>query len=179
MKKLLFISAIFITLISCKTAQNQPPAPTNRLTESSIGGESPQVVVYKTISDFSNYVPVIMNPEKNKIISYPAPADLVKDGLIIRPVQLKQGYLLDQRGINENVAYLNITLDDYTQSTRLPSPEYMLTMILEKNPLAELWYCGKESNFRNKPGELNKLIRKGFPGCRKANLVPLQIEIKL
>jgi hypothetical protein len=170
---------IFILMISCKPTQHQTPAPTAKMPEQSIGGETPQVVVYKTISDFSNYVPVIMNPEKNRILSYPAPTDLVNDGKIIRPIVLKQGYLLDQRGINENVAYLKITLEEYVKLTRLPSPDYMLTMILEKNPLAELWYCGKESSFTNKTRELNKLIRKGFPGCTKANLVPLQIELKL
>lgn len=179
MKKSASFLILLILMFSCKPTQQLVPVPVDKMPERSIGGETPQVVVYKTISDFSNYVPVIMNPEKNKIISYPAPADLVKDGVILKPIALKQGYLLDQRGINENVAYLNITIEDYIKATRLPSPEYMLTIILEKNPLTELWYCGKESSFKNKTRELNKLIRKGFPGCTKANVVPLQIELKL
>src|ERR1044071_4992028 len=69
----------------------------------------PPAIVYKTKADYSNYVPVILSEDKSKIVSYPDPKDVQSAA----PVKLKNGYLLDNRGINKNVAFLRWTYEEY------------------------------------------------------------------
>jgi len=126
-------------------------------------------LVYKTRKDYSKYVPVIMNAEKTRIISYPNPTDVYGQGKLAYPTPLNDGYLLDNRGIGTNVAFLNITYETYSQFKSAPTMEFLMNNIQDKKPLLVLWNCGARAKFGNEVKELNALIENGFSGC--TNLV--------
>jgi hypothetical protein len=88
-------------------------------------------LIYKTRNDYSKFVPVLMNAEKNRIISYPAPTDILSDGTFSYPTQLANGYLLDNRGIGPDVAFLNITYEAYSQLKQPLSMDKMMDSILD------------------------------------------------
>jgi len=171
------IMMIILTLTSCKTKDKIMILEANdKLEENNFVGTTAPVVVYKTIRDFSEYVPVIMNREKTAIVSYPDRMDVSTNQ---KPTALTKGYLLDNRGINENVAYLKLTYDAYKNLEKNPDLDELIDLIQEKNPLAELYYCGNKSDYQDLIPELNTLIKNDFPGCRKADIIPMIIEIKV
>ena len=131
-------------------------------------------LVYKTRKDYSKYVPVLMNAEKTKIVSYPHPSDIFFRGKLAYPTSLKEGYFLDNRGIGKNVAFLDFTYESYSQLKKAPTMEELMSNILDKEPLLNLWDCGARDRFSDETIELNDLIEKGFPGCN-----PLVIEYKV
>jgi len=176
MKNLVYIAIVLIiSFSSCKNKEKMI-APTDKLPESPMVSATATAIVYNTYKDFSNLVPVIMDAGKTKILSYPAPSDIFYNGKLAIPTALKNGYWLDNRGINENVAFLNYTYEAYSQLKEAPSLSEMMTNIAEKYPLTELVYCGSRSQFKNEVADLNSLIDKGFPNCRKADIVPMAVE---
>lgn len=166
---------IIIIFSSCKNKEKMN-LPADKMSETTVVAAMPQAIVYKTTADFSNLVPVIMNSEKTRIISYPAPSDLYYNGKLSVPTALKNGYWLDNRGINENVVFLKYTYNEYRSLTTAPPLKEMLKNIAEKYPLTELYYCGPRNRFKNELTELNAMIDNGFENCRKADIVPMKVE---
>jgi hypothetical protein len=159
---------IFTSCHCCKKIAVQTPVVQEISQQSGIQQNvTPPALVYKTRKDYSQYVPVIMNVEKTKIISYPDPADVYYKGALAYPTQLKNGYLLDNRGIGPNVAFLNYTYETYSQLKNSLSMEQMMNNLLDKDPLYELWNCGSRASFKNEVDELNLLIDKRFPNCNQ------------
>ena len=71
-----FSVIILLLIISCQTNRKAAIAD-NMINERTISFEpGPQAIIYKTMDDFFDYVPIIMNAEKTEIISYPAPSDV-------------------------------------------------------------------------------------------------------
>ena len=166
---------INFTFTSCKTKQNNLTIKdVDKLEDNVISATAP-VIVYKTIRDFSDYVPVIMNREKTAIVSYPDRTDISTNQ---KPSALNKGYLLDNRGINENVVYIKLTYEAYRNLNKNPDLDELNSLILEKYPLLELYYCNNRNNYQNLIPELNNLIDNGFSGCEKADIVPLMVKIK-
>jgi hypothetical protein len=124
---------------------------------------SPPALVYKTRADYFHRVPVLMNAEKNQIVSYPDPTDLKYGNGLALPTKLKNGYLLDNRGIGMNVAFLTYTYETYAALSKAPELNQLMDSLLDKNPLTELWDCGSRYLFKKEVEELNTLIDKGFP----------------
>ena len=124
-------------------------------------------IVYKTTGDFQDYVPVTMNPEKTEILSYPAPSDLFYKGKLAKPTRLNKGYLLDNRGINENTVFLNYTYEEYSRMQQTPSSEEMKKNIKEKYPILEIIDCGNRYQYKDEVKDLNVLINAGFPGMKR------------
>lgn len=121
----------------------------------------PSVMVYKTKKEYSNFVPVILSDDKSSIVSYPAPAD-VKDGDGLRlPIALKDGYLLDRKGINKNVAFLKLTYAEYAALEKAPSKASLMELIMDSDPLTELCNCGNKNAFEDETAQLNALIVSG------------------
>jgi len=128
---------------------------------------SAPALVYKTRKDYAQYVPVMMNAEKTQIVSYPDPTDVFFRGKPAYPTPLRGGFLLDNRGIGPNVAFLNYTYNDYSRLKNAPTMEQLMNNLLDKNPLLEMWNCGARASFKNEVTELNALIEKGFSGCHQ------------
>ena len=80
---------------------------------------------------------------------------------------MKNGYFLDNRGINNNVAFLNITYKEYYKLQDAPSIDKLFSMILDKAPLIEIYNCGNRNTFKNEISDLNKLIENnGLKNCK-------------
>ena len=74
------------------------------------------------------------------------------------PVTLNEGYLLDNRGITKNTAFLNITYEEYSKKAETPSSSEMLNLIIDKEPFLEIYDCGNRYQFKNAVEELNAAI---------------------
>ena len=66
-------------------------------------------------------VPVLMEEGRTRILAYPAPSDLKTGDVLCLPTPLEDGYLLDNRGIGLNVAFLAYTYEEYSKFTEPPS----------------------------------------------------------
>lgn len=154
-----FILITFMFLISCTTTQKV--AQTACVTQHEhipVYTPGPQVLVYKTKADYNNFVPVILSVDKSEIISYPHPKDIKTGNGYQTPVILHDGYLLDNRGISKNVAFLNITYYEYANLKEIPSVNELFSLIVDKDPLMELCNCGVKSAFTDQTKQLNELI---------------------
>ena len=134
---------------------------------------NPQTIVYKTVKDYNHLVPVSMNSEKTKIVSYPSPSDIYYKGELALPTVLRDGYLLDNRGIDENTAFLNYTYEEYSRLSEVPPLSELIDKIKDKYPIAEIIYCGERQKYKDEVKELNELIKNGFPDCRRESLMPV------
>jgi hypothetical protein len=120
----------------------------------SLGVLAPRLYVYKTKNDYYSLVPVSLSADKKSIVSYPHPRDLKIDGKFAYPVKLRNGYYLDVKGIDKNVAFLKITYEDYAKLSTPPSIIQLKELILDSDPLLELWDCGIKAN---DPEEIQKI----------------------
>lgn len=127
----------------------------------------PQTFIYKTKQDYNKFVPITLSEDKSEITSYPHPKDVFYNGELAYPTELNGGYLLDNRGITSNVAFLNITYEEYNQLENAPSSEELFPMILDDDPLVEMYNCGNRFTFKNGIADLNKLIENnGLADCK-------------
>ncbi|HET8572937.1 MAG TPA: hypothetical protein VFL76_03615 [Edaphocola sp.] len=167
-------STLFLTVftlfgsISCQLqkqkAQGLPktPGPSNASIQTPLPSGSqitgPAVIVYKTRNNYNDLVPVELSADKTRILSYPDPKDVrSRPG----PTVLDNGYLLDHRGIGKNVAFLKITYEAYAKLTETPPLDSLQAWILDKNPLLEIYDCGRRYHDTNLKAELNTLIQSG------------------
>ena len=128
----------------------------------------PTTYVYKTKADYNNLVPVILSDDKTKISSFPHPKDVFYNGKLALPVQLENGYLLDNRGISSNVAFLNITYEEYSKLDSTPPVDSLFNMIADNNPLIELYNCGNRYQYKDEVVDLNNMIKKKqLDKCKK------------
>ena len=109
-----------------------------------------------------------MNAEKTRLASFPDVTDIYRNGELAYPTALMDGYLLDNRGIGPNVAFLTLTYDDYRKLGKTPSAEELMNNILERDPLTEMYQCGNRSQYTDLVTELNHLISSGkMAECKK------------
>ncbi len=119
---------------------------------------SPFVFIYKTKRDYSDKVPVILNDDKTKIVSYPGPKDIYFNDKLSLPDKLNDGFLLDNRGINKNVAFLKITYQEYSRQAASPLVSEMMEMLVDTAPLIEMYNCGSRYQYNDIVKDLNKII---------------------
>ena len=122
---------------------------------------SAPVLIYKTTGDYFNNVPVLLSEDKSKIVSYPHPTDVKKGNNFTTPTKLRNGYLLDNRGIGTNVAFLKLTYKEYSELTEVPSLDKLKSLIIDDNPLTELYNCGLRSDYKDLVNQLNETIKTG------------------
>jgi hypothetical protein len=152
----LVLSVFIILFASCKTQQKIETNTEN----SPIINNSPLALVYKTRGNYNNLVPVILSDDKTTILSYPHPKDIIKGNQLMVPLELEYHYLLDNRGINKNVAFLNMTYEEYAQLENPLDISTLFNLIIDKDPLTELCNCGKKDSFKNEAKQINQLIKK-------------------
>lgn len=149
MKKLVIVLVI---LAACK-GQNKIPFKPDFVNVS-----APPTLVYKTKADYNNLVPVLLSDDKTEIISYPHPSDIKVGNALSLPTLLNNGYLLDNRGIGLNVAFLKLTYEEYSKLESAPTLKELYDLIIDKDPLLELCNCGNSKAFTDKKEQLNKVI---------------------
>jgi hypothetical protein len=176
MKKLSVIYLLFvftfISLFSCKSSKNGEQQVNQKQNNSQSAKQAiskaqgvvkvtAPIIIYKTVSDFYNNVPVIMSDDRKEIVSYPGIKDVYYNGQLAYPTRLENDYLLDNRGIGKNVAFLDYTYEEYSKLTVTPSRDELMGRIISKEPLNELYRCDK---FPRKDVKLlNEYITKGLP----------------
>jgi len=146
------ITAFFFSVLFCSinTSEAQTTANTS----------GPHLLVYKTRGDYRQKVPVLLSEDKKSILSYPDPADLKMAKGYTLPSLLHKGYLLDNRGIGKNVAFLKMTYKEYAALKSPPSTEELYKMIIDKAPITVLCDCGLKQSFKNPEKQVNSLIDK-------------------
>lgn len=145
-------------LLLCLACFLLPQSPVQA--QRQIGGVKaprPKVIIYKTRKNYNHLVPVILSSDKKTIVSYPAPSDLMNGRHYNTPQVLNNKYLLDRRGINRNVAFLKLSYRQYAQMKKVPAPDVLYALIIDKDPLVEFYDCGSVSA-ANTVEALNKLI---------------------
>ncbi len=135
---------------------------------STVGVSSPPCIIYRTQSDYSMYVPVSLSADKSKIVSYPDIKDIYYNGKLSVPSLLADGFLLDNRGIGLQVAFLSYTYEEYSRLSSTPPATDLMNMLLDKDPLVEMYQCGQRSQYTDIQQELNVLITSGkLNTCKK------------
>ena len=166
--KLLTILLIISVVWSCKTQQKVDDMAAKNEIVAIDYSAGPTTFIYKTKGDYNKLVPVTLSDDKTKISSYPHPKDIYYNAELALPTQLSDGYLLDNRGINANVAFLNITYEEYSKLDKNPSVDELLGMIIDDNPLIELYNCGNRYQYKDEVAELNSIITKNqLKQCKK------------
>lgn len=155
--KMRFFFLLVLTLV-CKSCGNMKENKAKDFQPQFKPG--PQTLVYKTKKDYSNFVPVLLSDDKTEIISYPHPNDLIVGNGFPFPTTLNKHYLLDNRGINKNVAFLKFTYQEYSELKTVPTLKELFDNILDKDPLIELCDCGNKTAFSDPVKQLNLLISK-------------------
>lgn len=156
-KHLLLSACMIFGITACKTTT---PAPEKAAANRPAAVASPTVYVYKMKADYSRLVPVILDPTRSRIVSYPHPNDLKAGDALRLPTALADGYWLDNKGITPQVAFLKYTYEEYSRLKQAPSMEELMDNIADKNPLTEIHNCGKRSDYKNIVEELNRKIER-------------------
>lgn len=152
---------LVIGLMGCCTSKKAPQSQLAGQTDSVaqyIPG--PPALVYKTRGDYYHLVPVLLSDNKKQIISFPHPKDLIRGHGYTLPDSLSNGYLLDNRGIGANVAFLRLTYEEYANLQEVPTADQLYEKILDRDPLTELCNCGLRTSFSDPVRQINELIEK-------------------
>ncbi len=151
-----------VMLLSCATSRNEKKTE-NMNDESApmVGVPSPPAIVYKTKEDYNKLVPVILSPDKSRIVSFPAQSDIRVNDSFSYPDELAGGYLLDNRGISQHATFLRFTYEDYYNMDNIPTAERMINYIIDDDPFVEMYEVGRRGDFRNPVEEINAIITSG------------------
>jgi hypothetical protein len=160
MKNLFLIFLIGSSVIFSSCTNTQKPTSEKASMSTKVSATGPDAIIYKTKSDYHRLVPVTLNEEKTEIVSFPAPKDLFFKGKPALPTILADGFLLDNRGINEHVAFLEISYEDYMKLEKTPKKDELMKMIIDDDPLTVMYNCGKRNTYDNEVRELNTLIKE-------------------
>ncbi len=91
---------------------------TIRPANSQVVNALPKAVVYRMSGNATAAnVPVNVNPQTGDIVSFPGPRDVVGQ----EPIDLGNGWLLDQRGISENSRFTKWTYAEYAAMKTPPT----------------------------------------------------------
>ena len=170
MKNLVFLMLILLGCDAPKNSgasTNAPTQPVNHQTSKALDFSGPPTLVYRTKGDYFKNVPIILSEDKTIVVSYPAPSDVYYNGKLAYPKRLDNGYLLDNRGINQHVVFLKWTYEEYSKLSKAPSVKEMMDMIIDNDPLIDLFNCGNRHQFTNEVSDINELIKNNFPQCQK------------
>jgi len=162
-----FIKLIFMVLIPCsllisscaKSATKAKSKTRPQNTQTMVSG--PPLIIYKTKADYSKQVPITLSDDKLKILSYPDLRDIYYKGTFAYPTVLIDGYLLDNRGIDKNVAFLTYTYEEYSKLAKTPKAAELMLKILDPDPLLEMYRGGDKSQYEDPVISMNMTIKKG------------------
>ena len=144
-----------VLLLSCNASN----------THSSMTNEQAPVIIYKTSADYDHYVPVTLNEGKDTITAFPHPKDIFYEGELALPVKLKDGYLLDRRGLNAHSAFTSYTYEEYSELKSPPPPEELYKRIIDKDPFDVMYECSGIVDIDHISKEIDRLVKSDFQGC--------------
>lgn len=142
--------------------------------QSSVKVPMPKALVYKTKADYRNLVAVQLSEDRKTVTSYPDPSDVKNTGNGPLPLKLHKGYLLDRRGVSWNTAFIKLTYEQYSKLSVVPTPEQLFAMIVDKDPMTELYSCGpkNQANVKNLNSTIDagKIKKKCIPVKKYKNM---------
>lgn len=147
---------LFISCSSCSPCLQSSPKRQKEV--ASVPG--PKAIIYKTRADYSKLIPIILSPDGKSIESYPDVKDVMINGIPSTPTPLHKGYLLDNRGITANVAFIRLSYEEYAALPVTPTADELMNMVVDKKPLKKMYSCGLRSKFGSIE-ELNTAIDAG------------------
>lgn len=121
----------------------------------------PNARIYRTNTDVDKYVPVTVNPATGELVSFPAPTDITPASM---PVVLKDGWLLDRRGISPNTRFIRYTYSQYHDMSEGVSTSMILNSLIPDarvTEIVELPY--KVGNVT--PEQADSIITDGLKRC--------------
>jgi hypothetical protein len=124
----------------------------------------PPIIVYKTRQNYDKNVAVMLSDDKKSIVSYPHPSDVSVNSY---PTPLKNGYLLDNRGIGKNTAFISLTYEEYAALEKVPSIAELYNLIIDKDPLLRMYSCGNRIYESDLVTVLNQWIDKKCKNCER------------
>ncbi len=158
-----WIGLLSTIMISCKNISglknSQKNDETSAVSEKGVSS-GPPAIIYKTKQDYYDKVPVILSDDKLEIESYPGIKDVFFKGELAYPTHLDNGFLLDNRGINKNAAFLKMTYEEYSKLDQTPSKDELFRMILDNDPFTVMYSCGSKFKYKNIVDELNQAINE-------------------
>lgn len=157
-KKYIYVFSLAILLITYGCCSNKKINPIKSASNQDLNNALPSIVIYKTKVNYSRLVPVGLSADKSQIVSYPHPKDVRNDSTLMYPVRLENNFWLDRVGIGTNVAFLGIGMKEYSELTEPLSLEEMEGLIIDNDPLLEMWNCGPKANSTEIISALNNLI---------------------
>lgn len=152
------ICLLGVLLSGCSDEPEEKEIPYHEFTPNYSMG--PSTIIYKTKGDHYKLVPVLLNENKTEVVGYPDPTDVYYKGELAYPAKLVDGYLLDNRGVGVNSAFLDITYEEYSKLGTSPSSSELFDMIKDDNPFTEMWNLGSRYSFdeENEVEEINSVI---------------------
>ncbi len=150
------IPVIIISMIAVACCHSHKTAK-----QTTAGIPGPKAIIYKTRADYSQLVPVTLSEDKKSVVSYPDVKDVYYRGKLATPVLLHNGWLLDNRGINQDVAFISLTYEEYAKKDNTPDANELFSLIIDKDPLTKMYECGLRSDYQDIENELNELIDAG------------------
>jgi hypothetical protein len=145
------MSGVIVSCTGAKKAESMK-------TVQNVSVPSPKLIIYQTKKDYSKLVPIILSDDKKSIESYPDIKDVYYGGVLAYPTQLHKGYLIDNRGINLNVAFISLTYQEYSNLSETPLSEELMHMIIDREPLVSMYSCGIRSSYQDEESDLNSRI---------------------
>ena len=125
----------------------------------------PRAVVYRTDRDYSGLVAVTLDATGRRIVSFPDPADL--RGADPRPLPLRDGWLLDRRGVGPRTAFLDISVSDYAALEKAPQADSLLRHVKARSPFTEMYALPLTADeARRDTAACNRIIAGGLKGCK-------------
>ncbi len=164
---LIYCFLLFTLLLSTYRCSMCNQSKSNKQ-QSTVLVPGPQAIIYITRADYSKLVPIILSPDRKSIQSYPDVKDVFLNGKLAYPISLHNGYMLDNRGISVNVAFIKLTYKEYAVLAKTPTAKELMNLIVDKKPLKVMYACGLRSKFVNINDELNAAIDAGnFSGFKR------------
>lgn len=127
--------AAAVLMVSCSArregvlpAPEAVPVPTTEIRNGSNSMLLPPVIIYKMSGDYAENVPVTLNADGTKIVSYPAPSDVSVQ--YSTPLPLVDGFWLDRRGVSDNTVFTLYTYKEYASLPSAPTPEELMAEII-------------------------------------------------
>jgi len=153
---LLFLLAGSIISACCTAKKSE-----NQSSPDVVSIPGPKIIIYKTTKDYIKFVPVTLSEDGKSVVSYPDIKDVFYNGELAYPTQLHKGFLLDNRGINANTAFLRFTYEEYAKLPKTPDPNELMRFILDKDPIIVMYSYSKRPSRESLQQELNSQIDAG------------------
>ena len=136
---------------SSQSTQNQPQTASSSPAVGTVANMvAPNIIIYKTVRDYSGLAWVYLSSDKKQVISYMDPKDILNQ----LPVKMDGGYYSGV--LNMNTAIINIKIDAYAKMPHPLTTKQLFSLIVNASPFSEMYDCGAKGKID--PAHINALI---------------------